>query len=107
MAEGTDIVPPNVPPLSDEARDARLEAILTNLGRIVPSVATLASAADQVRLEGGWVYAAGRGALSDPASTLHRRDRIGIIQVGSYISVDTGKYSIAPWLAREIVRRIH
>ena len=93
--------PPSVPPLTGEPRDALLRAIVSNLGRVVPSVTTLAACADHVRLEGGWVYAAGRGALSDPASTLHRRDRIGITQVGSYISVDTGKYSTAPWLARE------
>ncbi len=36
------------------------------------------------------------------ASTLHRRDRIGIVRHGNYVSVDTGKYSVAPWLARTI-----
>lgn len=106
VAEGTDVAPPTVPHFTAAARDALLHDIVTNLGRIVPSVTALASCADEVRLEGGWVYAAGRGALSDPASTLHRRDRIGITQAGSYISVDTGKYSTAPWLAREIVCRI-
>ena len=53
-------------------------------------------------LEGGWVYAAGQGALSDPASSLHRRNEFGIVRLGSYISVDTGKYSTAPWMARKI-----
>jgi glycine/D-amino acid oxidase-like deaminating enzyme len=106
LAEGTDVAPPTVPPLTPAARDALLHEIVTRLGRIVPSVTTLPAWADQVRLEGGWVYAAGRGALSDPASTLHRRDRLGITQAGSYISVDTGKYSTAPWLAREIAGRI-
>ena len=106
VAEGTDIAPPTVPHMTDEARHALLRAIVTNLERIVPSVSLLLTWADDARLEGGWVYAAGRGPLSNPASTLHRRDRIGITQVGSYLSIDTGKYSTAPWLAREVVRRI-
>ena len=49
--------------------------------------------------EGGWVYAAGRGALDDPRSTLHRRDRTGVVRDGRYLSIDTGKYSMAPWIA--------
>ena len=106
VAEGTDIAPPTVPHMTGEARHALLRAIVTNLERIVPSVSLLLTCADDARLEGGWVYAAGRGPLSNPASTLHRRDRIGITRAGSYISVDTGKYSTAPWLAREVVRRI-
>jgi glycine/D-amino acid oxidase-like deaminating enzyme len=106
VVEGTDLAPPTVPPMTGEARRALLRSILTNLERIVPSVTQLSECADEARVEGGWVYAAGCGSLSNPASTLHRRDRIGITQAGSYISVDTGKYSIAPWLAREVVRRI-
>ena len=106
VAEGTDIAPPAVPHMTGEARHALLRAIVTNLERIMPSVKLLLTCADGARLEGGWVYAAGRGSLSNPASTLHRRDRIGISQAGSYISVDTGKYSTAPWLAREVVRLI-
>ena len=53
-------------------------------------------------LEGGWVFAAGQGRLSDPQATLHRRSDFGITRLGSYISVDTGKYSTAPWLARRL-----
>ena len=72
----------------------------------MPSVTALQSCIEDVRLEGGWVYAAGQGSLADPRSTLHRRDRIGITRAGSYFSVDTGKYSIAPWLAREVAALI-
>ena len=62
--------------------------------------------AESIRLEGGWVFAMGQGALSDPGSGLHRRDRFGIRQAGRYFSVDTGKYSTAPALAREVADRI-
>ena len=63
---------------------------------------SLASLTETRRIAGGWVYAEGRGPLDDARSTLHRRDRIGIKREGQYVSVDTGKYSIAPWLARTI-----
>ena len=43
-----------------------------------------------------------RGSRADPASTPYRRDRVGITRAGAYFSVDTGKYSIAPWLASEV-----
>ena len=57
-------------------------------------------------LRGGWVSAAGRGVLSDPRSTLHRRDEFGIVRLGSYVSVDTGKYASAPLLAHRIAQSL-
>ena len=48
----------------------------------------------------------GPGSLDDPRSGLHRRDRYGVQRRGSYFSVDTGKYSTAPWLARELATEI-
>jgi hypothetical protein len=39
-------------------------------------------------------------------SALHRRDRFGVARYGSYITVDTGKYSIAPALAKNIVEEL-
>jgi hypothetical protein len=63
-------------------------------------------AAAEVRVEGGFVFAKGQGALSDPRSTLHRRDRFGVRRRGSYLSVDTGKYSTAPLLARSLAAEI-
>jgi len=44
--------------------------------------------------------------LANVASTIHRRDRIGIYQHGTYITVDTGKYSMAPLLAEKAVSLI-
>jgi hypothetical protein len=45
-------------------------------------------------------------ALDDPTASLHRRDRFGVRRLGSSISVDTGKYSTAPWLARRLAKEI-
>lgn len=101
-AEGHAVVPPPVAALDPGEQSRVAGEILDRLGEILPAVAALKGAITDVRLEGGWVYAAGQGSLADPAATLHRRDRVGITTSGAYISVDTGKYSIAPWLAREV-----
>ena len=91
--------PPPVPPLDDAARAELIDAVLTHLGTLLPSVAALRPSLESVHVEGGWVYAAGRGALDDRRSTLHRRDRAGVFRDGRYLSIDTGKYSMAPWIA--------
>jgi len=52
------------------------------------------------------VYARGVGSIGDPTSTLHRRDRYGVERRGNYFSVDTGKYSTAPWLADSLAQKI-
>jgi hypothetical protein len=97
--EGTALAPPPVPPIDDTARADLIASVLTRLGAMLPSVAALRSHLETVRVEGGWVYAAGRGALDDRRSSLHRRDRAGVVRDGRYLSIDTGKYSMAPWIA--------
>jgi hypothetical protein len=42
----------------------------------------------------------------DPLATVHKRYGFGIRRLGSYISVDTGKYSIAAWLAEKVVEQV-
>jgi glycine/D-amino acid oxidase-like deaminating enzyme len=100
--EGTAVAPPPVPPLDDAARTDLIESVLARLGAMLPSVAALRPLLETVQVEGGWVYAAGRGALDDRHSTLHRRDRAGIFRDGRYLSIDTGKYSMAPWIAERV-----
>jgi glycine/D-amino acid oxidase-like deaminating enzyme len=106
VAEGHDVAPPPRPVIPAAEQERIIAGIFDRLGALVPAVRTVREAMAAVRLEGGWVYAAGEGSLADPAATLHRRDRLGIYQSGSYISVDTGKYSVAPWLARQVADRI-
>jgi len=106
IAEGSGLAPPPVPALDDEGR-ARVGAeIFARLGSVIHPVQLLEQRAETIRIEGGWVFALGRGSLADRRSTLHRRDRIGIRRHGAYISVDTGKYSTAPWLALEVADSI-
>jgi glycine/D-amino acid oxidase-like deaminating enzyme len=104
--EGEELAPPEVPALDAPRREAVREATVRGLAEGLPRVPGIVAEAEDVRVEGGWVFAFGRGRLDDAGSTLHRRDRFGVRELDGYYSVDTGKYSCAPWLARELAARI-
>jgi glycine/D-amino acid oxidase-like deaminating enzyme len=87
------------------ANEAIIEATLTSLAHFFPDLRD-ALAGAQIGVKGGWIVAPGGGSLADPASALHRRDRFGVSRRGCYFSVDTGKYSTAPWLARRIADEV-
>jgi hypothetical protein len=104
VASGEDIEPPtNVPLPADEEVIARTAA---GIKRYLPQVSQVMDAAKDIRVAGGWVFALGRGSLADRAASLHRRDRFGIRNRGAYYSVNTGKYSTAPWLASKLADEI-
>lgn len=96
------VSPPEVGSFSMPNPQALSASILDHLEALLPWVARIREHAERMSIEGGWVFAAGRGALSDPASTLHRRSDYGVVRLGGYISVDTGKYSTAPWVAHTL-----
>ena len=105
-AEGHDITPPSVATLEAGEKENIVSETFSRLATIIPAVRNLRECTECVRVEGGWVYAVGQGALSDPGSTLHRRDALNIQRAGSYFSIDTAKYSIAPWLAEQVASAI-
>lgn len=105
-ADSSAVAPPDIDSFP-MANPRQLSAsILDHLEALLPWVAGIREQAERMSIEGGWVFAAGRGALSDPASTLHRRSDYGVVRLGGYISVDTGKYSTAPWVARKLADRL-
>ena len=83
-----------------------IDATRRAMGELLPGVNDVLDTAETVHLQGGFVYAEESGALDDPAASIHRRDRFGIRRKGNYISVDTGKYSTAPWLAEQVVNML-
>ena len=105
-AEGVGVRPPAVPALEGAGQRRLAEATIAKLATLIPPVQALAPFAANGRIAGGWVYAAGQGSLADPQATLHRRADAGIQRFGRYLSVDTGKYSIAPWLARQVANAL-
>lgn len=102
----SDALNPAIPDLTPELKVAVTQGIRDNLQKLLPPVAGIFMTAESVRVEGGFVFAQGQGSLSDPASTLHQRNRFGIQRRGNYFSVDTGKYSTAPWLAENLALMI-
>ena len=106
VAEGADLeLEAPAPPVGDDAR-AFIEQVRPALESIMPRVGSILDDAETVSVHGGFVFARGAGALDDRRSGLHRRDRYGVQQQGSYYSVDTGKYSTAPWLAQMLATEI-
>lgn len=93
----------SVPPFDSSAVEA---ATREGLAAALGWVRDILAASETTRVGGGWVVAQGRGPLSSPASTLHRRDAFGVSRSGSYYSIDTGKYSTAPWLAHTLAGEI-
>lgn len=87
------------------ASAALIEATRSSLGHFFANLRDAIEGAQMI-VGGGWIVAPGGGSLADPASALHRRDRFGVSRRGSYFSVDTGKYSTAPWLARRIADEV-
>lgn len=102
MAEGNAVDPPTLDAAALADRGRLIDAVFDNLGALLPAVATLRDTAEAIDIGGGWVFAAGQGKLSDPSATLHERWRYGVQRRGTYLSIDTGKYSTAPWTARKV-----
>lgn len=100
------LVPPTPAVLDPAARTRLTDETFERLGAHLPWIADIRTHAEEVRPAGGWVFARGRGALSDPASALHRRSEFGELREGSYLSIDTGKYSTAPWLAQRLAEEL-
>ena len=107
LAEGGELEPPRADAMLTVPQRAEiLQRAVSALTTFFPGVEELARSASSPVVNGGWVYAVGTGALTDPASTLHQRDKFGITVDAGYISVDTAKYSLAPWLALQIAHHV-
>ena len=106
VARGESIAPPPVPERTDADQDRLAAGVFAELAARLPWVRAIEDDAAEVRVEGGWVYSQGRGLLDDPTASVHQRDLLGVSTVGTYYSVDTGKYSVAPTLAEGIAEAI-
>jgi glycine/D-amino acid oxidase-like deaminating enzyme len=102
VAQGGDVLLAAPPPPAGADRDRFIADVRRGLGAALPWVGQILDAAESVTIAGGHVFAEGRGSIGDLDSDLHRRDRYGVTRRGRYLSVDTGKYSTAPWLARRL-----
>jgi hypothetical protein len=55
---------------------------------------------------GGEIFAWGKTDIDDITSELHHRYQIGIHSIDNYHSIDTGKYTTAPYFAMKVCDRI-
>ncbi len=93
--------PPTVSPRPDRDTAAAVTAdILAGLAQLVPAIASIDPVHDDVEIWGGVIVGVGATDIDDPDSGLHRRDNIGIVSVGDYHSISTGKWTTAPMLGR-------
>lgn len=106
VAESSELVLPPVPwPTGAEAH-AFVSRLRAGLETCLPAIGEVLDAAERVQVGGGFVFARGTGSIGDARSGLHRRDAYGATWHGRYVSVDTGKYSTAPWAARQLAADI-
>jgi glycine/D-amino acid oxidase-like deaminating enzyme len=105
--DSADLDPPAPAALTAAGEAAMIDAIRTGIGEHVPGIDALFRTADDIRIAGGFVFAeGGAGRIDERSSTLHARDRFGVRRKGTYFSVDTGKWSTAPWMASRLVAEI-
>jgi glycine/D-amino acid oxidase-like deaminating enzyme len=102
--DGLELQAPAIPQGPDA--EGFIHRVRRALEHVMPGIRTVFDDAESAIVHGGFVFARGAGALDDPRSGLHRRDRYGVERRGAYFSVDTGKYSTAPWSARLIAAEI-
>jgi hypothetical protein len=101
----TDARPPPMPTVLCGAEADRIgNGILDGLATVVPEVTRIALREPAVK--GGWIYALGKTDIGDPDSELHRRTGAGITRHGRYLTVDTGKLTLAPLFAERVVEML-
>lgn len=103
-----ELLPPDwMKTMTPERLDAIFTKSLSQLAAIHPVLHQMNS--DDIldrTMRGGDIFAWGKTDIDDIASELHHRYNIGVHSVGNYHSVDTGKYTIAPYYAMEVCDRI-
>jgi len=79
---------------------ARLvESSLRGMTAYIPGMEDLLGHVGTSKVGGGVIFALGSTDIDDKHSHLHRRSEIGPVSHGSYVTVDTGKYCMAPMFA--------
>jgi len=95
------------PALERQAVQQLVHSTFAGLSGFMPQrMAELDPDPDVWQLVGGWISAWGCSGIEDPSSELHQRHDIGVQSLGTYHSIDTGKWTTAPLLAAETCARI-
>ena len=106
LSDSTDVLPKMPAPLTTEQKKEIVGNIQSGIATVLFGADDILNAAQEIRVEGGLVFAQGKGSIARRSSTLHFRDKFGINRKGQYYSIDTGKYSSAPELATIITKEL-
>ncbi|WP_273543411.1 FAD-dependent oxidoreductase [Sneathiella sedimenti] len=106
LVDSVEILPNTPDPLTPEQKNSITQKVRAGLSTVLVGADEIFDAAEDIRVEGGFVFAQGRGSIAQKSSTLHSRDKFGITRKGRYYSIDTGKYSSAPELAFKLAQEL-
>ena len=95
-------------PLQLDAEEQRKikSQMLSELSAICPAASKLLQSDCTWELRGNTIFAWGKQDIDKLGSELHQRYDIGILSDRNYHSADPGKYTMAPYIANQLVDRI-
>jgi glycine/D-amino acid oxidase-like deaminating enzyme len=93
--------------LTREQEQTLRDGIVGGLADLVPALRRF-SARDlaAAELSHGIIFALGDTDVDDPDSRLHQRYQVGPQSFGPYHTIDTGKYTLAPYFARALAQSV-
>jgi hypothetical protein len=107
VAKSHDLAPPSSWwEISDDQRRDVFERSLAHWRTLCPPLDRLAFPPDAVDATSGAIFAWGETDVDDPNSKLHDRYQIGVHSVDGYHSVNTGKYTMVPYLGLRAAERV-
>ena len=71
-----------------------------------PMLRSLQFAPSDVDPGGGIIFAWGNTGVDDPQSMLHERFQIGVHSHGNYHTINSGKYTMTPWMGLKTAERM-
>jgi glycine/D-amino acid oxidase-like deaminating enzyme len=92
--------------ISGSLQEEFVDRSLLSMSDLVPGLKGLIGNKTSFTIGGGIILAKGNTDISDPQSQLHQRSLTGPVAYGSYITVDTGKYCLAPMHALDAAKMI-
>jgi FAD dependent oxidoreductase len=92
--------------LANGDRLAMLRSSYEEVSKRLPPLRSMPYSDGLVQPAGGMIFAWGRTDIDVADSKLHTRHEIGIHSTGHYHSVNTGKYTMVPYLGQKTAERI-
>jgi hypothetical protein len=94
----TALAPPEWPTRPEPLKAVEIACeTVRHLASVLPGVATFSKAAGITPdVRGGVIFNWGDTDVDDPDSEMHCRSEVGVHRAGRFLSIDTGKYTLAP-----------